>query len=322
MGLFDFLKKRPSVVWRNKQGTVECPTDVCAQECDNNCPIWMVKQSTQHFQNGEYEEALALYKKAVEIAPNYKEAWHDMGVAYGLLEKHKEAKQCLLKAIKIDKNYKHAMWALIVTCIKLEEFEEAYKYCNKLEKIDSKSKADEMRDQVYFTEHAKLGTAEFMAVMLFHLACEEKIIDDVFSPIHPELEAYSHATCIDIFRELNNKDHRIWFSWSAFAGAGAFWLEWINKEELRVKGVAPLLLDQDAYAMDDYVLKKSFDYEPDSENAVKVREDFERVASLAYEHLCHGECSLAHMVIVMEAMYIFGIRYRMIKQYNGCKFGR
>jgi tetratricopeptide (TPR) repeat protein len=50
---------------------------------------------------GKYQEAIDACKKAIEIKPDYHEAYHNMGVAYNGLGKHQEAIDAYKEAITI-----------------------------------------------------------------------------------------------------------------------------------------------------------------------------------------------------------------------------
>lgn len=57
---------------------------------------------------GRYEEALDKFEKVVELSPNHKEAYNAWAVALGNLCKHKESIKKLEKAIEIDSDYQQA----------------------------------------------------------------------------------------------------------------------------------------------------------------------------------------------------------------------
>ncbi len=52
-----------------------------------------------------FEEALECLDKAIEIEPNYAQAWANKGAVMQGLERYEEAIECFDKAIEITPNY-------------------------------------------------------------------------------------------------------------------------------------------------------------------------------------------------------------------------
>ena len=83
-----------------------------------------------------YEDAEALLRKVVEIAPPFIEAWHDLSTALKEQSKHTEAVEVLDKALEIDPNnaishYFHA--AALAMDARPEEAEKSYKNALRLD---------------------------------------------------------------------------------------------------------------------------------------------------------------------------------------------
>ncbi|MFZ4546390.1 MAG: tetratricopeptide repeat protein [Bacteroidales bacterium] len=57
---------------------------------------------------GNFGEAIALFKKAIDLKPDYAEAWFNLGVTYGKTGKFGEAINALNRAIAANKNYAEA----------------------------------------------------------------------------------------------------------------------------------------------------------------------------------------------------------------------
>lgn len=114
MGLFDF-KKRQKVVWRDRNGKIMCPGDKCPKSCDESCPIWCQTLAINAFQTGQDATALNLLKKALAIAPDFKDAWVNLASVYGHMNNHLEANKAFKTAYAIDNNYKNAFFGLIVS---------------------------------------------------------------------------------------------------------------------------------------------------------------------------------------------------------------
>ena len=72
-----------------------------------------------------YEEAVACYDKVIELNPNDEEAWFNKGNEFGELERHEEAVACYDKAIELNPNDEEAWFDKGFDLGKLERHEEA-----------------------------------------------------------------------------------------------------------------------------------------------------------------------------------------------------
>ena len=89
-------------------------------------------------QQGNYTGAIAAYTKALEIDPNYVNAWDGKGWALNELGNYTQAISYFNKALGIDPNYKWSLsnkgWALN----ELGNYTQAIFYLNKVLEMDSK----------------------------------------------------------------------------------------------------------------------------------------------------------------------------------------
>ena len=77
------------------------------------------------FDEEQYDKAIAEFRNAININPDFKEAHCLLGVIYIEQQKYTEAINPLKKAISIDKDYKEAYFNIALAYLKLGEFEEA-----------------------------------------------------------------------------------------------------------------------------------------------------------------------------------------------------
>ena len=87
------------------------------------------------YYKGKYELALVAFDKAIEIKPDYVEAWSNKGVTLGKLGKYDEAVKCFDEAIEIKPDYAEAWYNKGVALGKLGRHEEALKACDGAIKI-------------------------------------------------------------------------------------------------------------------------------------------------------------------------------------------
>lgn len=116
--------------WRNENDIISCPGDDCSiSECDDTCPIWNNTIAQALFKINNYEKAIVELKRAVVTAPDFKDAWVNLGACYGLLGEYKEALDAYKKAFEIDNNYKNAIFGLGICNKDLGNYEESLRWC-------------------------------------------------------------------------------------------------------------------------------------------------------------------------------------------------
>ncbi len=125
MGLFSRNKKE---VWKNAQGKYECSGDSCPRECDELCPIWLNTLATEAVMMGKYMQAMPLYKKGIEIAPDFPDLWNNLGMCYGYLSKYEEAFSAYKKAYELA-GRKQALYGMTVASRDCGRIEDALEYC-------------------------------------------------------------------------------------------------------------------------------------------------------------------------------------------------
>lgn len=74
---------------------------LCAQQTPAPSPSYLVKQGQKLSSEGKQDDALALYRQALEMSPNLYEAHLDSGIALDLKGNYTEARQHLAKALEI-----------------------------------------------------------------------------------------------------------------------------------------------------------------------------------------------------------------------------
>lgn len=77
------------------------------------------------FMEGDYQKAVELYQKAVVEKTDFKEAWYNMGAAYGQLRKYSKEMNAYRKALELDDTYARAHYNLALALEDSGKFEEA-----------------------------------------------------------------------------------------------------------------------------------------------------------------------------------------------------
>lgn len=142
-------------VWRNVNGTIACPGDVCPQDCDNRCPIYVATLGFEALQSGRYEAALRHYLKSLEIAPDFDESWNNVGTCYGYLGNYPEAKKAFEKAHSMAPEKKKPLVGLALVNRDLGNYRDALRYCNLYDSVYKDGALNELRMQL----NARIGPA-------------------------------------------------------------------------------------------------------------------------------------------------------------------
>lgn len=322
MGLFDFFKQQKEV-WRNKDGRIECPGDACPKACDETCPIWCQTLAVQRMQAGQNEAALAYFKKALTIAPDFKDAWVNLASIYGMMNNDLEANKAFKTAYALDGHYRQAIHGLIISSKNLGQFDEALKYCDEYaEKID-KPEADKLRKMVTAARDSgnvvRRESALDMALKIVNHARETGLLPQNDHLQHiPEIITEAKTVCIKVLKELMKDEGGgnilTWLCWGAYAGMGAV-LHWhLDWNSLRSKGIAETLLEpRGVDEMDEYVID-SIGVGFKSPAGQKLNNDVYKLSLWAsIQFIQDPSKKEAALIIheVMQSMYIFGMVYEM-----------
>lgn len=124
-------KKNNDVYWRNAySGKISCPGDDCLKECTEDCPIWCNTLAAQYFGRNDYKMAQQMLQNAVSKAPDFKDAWNNLGAVYGLQNMHDEAYNAYKNAYDSDNNYPNAIYGIAVSLKNLGKYQECLEWCD------------------------------------------------------------------------------------------------------------------------------------------------------------------------------------------------
>lgn len=99
----------------------------------------LYSQGLRILSRDDYKAALPYFESAVEIDPNYAEAWYQAGFCYGMLGKHKESLIASKQAAKLRPEWIETHINIGASSFAIGEYKQAVDAYNKAIKIDSYS---------------------------------------------------------------------------------------------------------------------------------------------------------------------------------------
>lgn len=93
-------------------------------------------KGTKHYDNGEYEQAIEEFKKAIEIKPDFYQAYHNLGLSYASLAQYQDAKNSFEKTIQIKPDSAETYKSLGKVCIALKNYDDSLFYYKKYTELN------------------------------------------------------------------------------------------------------------------------------------------------------------------------------------------
>jgi len=87
-----------------------------------------LNKGLRYFKENKYEQAMSEFKKAIEIDPDFYQAYHNLGLTYASMNQFQDAKYSFEKAIQINPNVAETYKSLGKVCVALKNYEESLDY--------------------------------------------------------------------------------------------------------------------------------------------------------------------------------------------------
>lgn len=271
--------------WHDKTGKIICLGDDCKAKCDDRCPIWWNTRGVKYLTTKQPFPAISNLEKAIVIAPDFAEAYNNLGAAHGAVNHHQQAYDAYKKALSLKSPYPNALYGLIVSEKNLGMYQEALAHCDEYDNLPGCSSIElraEIANLMNPQEHTdsaqepetklipepeKEPSGQENYLVVANELLEEGrnagyIVSESLSFI-PELLVQADTVCEKIYNEINDYCENnpganlisLTLTWAAIAGMGSvfFWDKDWNK--LSADGIFETLtrargLDE----MDEYVL--------------------------------------------------------------------
>lgn len=264
-------KQQKSAVWRDRSGNIRCLGDSCPQkDCDDSCPIWLSTMAASMLAIGEMNSALSSLEKASIIAPDFYDAWNNMGTIYGLQSNYKKAYDCYMKAHEVMPSKFQPVFGLALTSRDLKLYEECIRWCDEYDKLCSDNRCDDIRATANSALSRKAAPSESQsphgvyspAEICLWLLAEGKtagyVEDEKAFPNIPEIMSQARHVVMQILDETRKASPQSfgWLSacWSVYAAMGAvrFWYD--DWDRLKKTGIyESLTAPRGIEEMDEFV---------------------------------------------------------------------
>ena len=128
--------KKSDESWRDLSGRICCPgEDLCAQDCDNTCPVKLFKLGDLFGSFGAYSKAIPYFEEAVKLAPDYFDAVISLANMHAMIGDFDKALESFNMAVELAPCSTKALSGLVAVEEELGLYKEALQHCDKLEEL-------------------------------------------------------------------------------------------------------------------------------------------------------------------------------------------
>ena len=329
-----FWKKKSqdnTPVWRSKSGNIECPGKRKCHNCDDTCPVWHNTRGLEKLMVRKYSQAVADFQRAIEIAPDFPDAYNNMGASYGNMNYHQKAYECYKKALNLRTNYPNALIGIIAAEKNLGLCEEALIHCKMLDMIPGKD-ASELRKQVSDKKLQSIPRGEDNTIYYFNLYAnhllnelkENGTMTFNGDPTITDLTLMANDVCTDIFSESSKSPEALKFNFEArstiniglsfLAGAAAvlFWKN--NPDEIKQNSLLSVLTkDRGFNLMDEFIIDKlGINY--GSEESDRLIQMTGKLAKTSLNEVTSKKGhTLDSYIFCAKSLFMVGVAFQMIR---------
>jgi tetratricopeptide (TPR) repeat protein len=232
--------------WRDDFGKIRCLDESCEHVCSNNCPIYLNKCGKEKYNSYNHDEAIELLKRAVFLAPDYADAWCNLGYAYLTPQHIKESYEAFCEADKYSPNNQKIMKGEIIVLSKIGRHKEAQELLDKYNMLfsdkDSSNLATMISEDLSKKEEKPRITDEEYAKILI-----EKGFDAFWETLIEEKErSFASTSCEYKGKAYTNRCEHLKWALSLYIGGHEKGAEIIRLRKRllqdNVKGAESMLL--------------------------------------------------------------------------------
>ncbi|MCQ2512435.1 MAG: tetratricopeptide repeat protein, partial [Lachnospiraceae bacterium] len=228
--------KKNKEVWRDKEGKIRCLGDACPVECDDSCPIWLNTQGLSMLSIQQPKKAIEIYEKALAIAPDFVDAWNNLGTSYGINDEHEKAFGCFKKAYNMV-GRATSLSGMAVSQNKLGREITALQLCDEYDKKFGEGQLDSLRKSIInsaLNDNSK-SLFDYRLLKLSKIGKKDGTIQnnsaELFPGVPKEISSEAAVTVGQTIKKMNEycadkiigakKTLQLAAVWSALTGVGA-----------------------------------------------------------------------------------------------------
>jgi tetratricopeptide (TPR) repeat protein len=102
----------------------------------------MINLGNIYFGKKQYDEAIELYEKAVQLMPGESTVYYNIGAAYSNKQSQRKAVEAYLKAVEINPKFGDAHYGLAYSYYSLQDYTSAWKHLEIAQKLGVKVEAE------------------------------------------------------------------------------------------------------------------------------------------------------------------------------------
>lgn len=178
--------------WRNENGELGCTKDACQYACSMDCPIHLNVLGKEKCDVNEWFIAIAFLKRSVFIAPDYADAWRNLGYAYMNLQQYNDAYEAFSESDTYLPNNERTIYGKIVSLTNIGRYKDAENILERYQRLfpvyNSSNLSNMISERMSKTkEISRISDEEYFEIYI------EKGFDELWKMIIEEKES-SFAT--------------------------------------------------------------------------------------------------------------------------------
>lgn len=246
-------------------------------------PDELFKQGNEAFNEGKIDEAITKYKTCVEKRANFKEAWYNLGIAYGRKKQFDQEIDAYKKALEADPKYTKALYNLAIAHEDKGNDDQAIEAYKKVLEAEPKAVDARINLGILYARKGKLERA--VEVYMEAIGIDSEVADAHFNLgiaygkqaakqtdkalkdelIQKEMAAYQLAV------EKNNKYHKAWYNLAIAHNK-------LGKVEEEIAAYVKAVEVKPEYPQALFNLAFAYEEKKDTANALKYWKQYLKVA--------------------------------------------
>ena len=256
---------------------------MASSAADKKAPDELFKLGNEAFNNGNIDEAVEHYSAAVKKREKFKEAWYNLGIAFGRKKQYDKEIDAYKKAVEVDAKYTKALYNLAIAYEDKGDVKMAIETYERVTKAEAKAVdarinlgilyagKDRLDDAIKAYDEAivndpDVADAYFNRGIAFGKKAANAEGDEKNAHVLEEIKSYTLAV------EKNAKYHKAWYN-LAIANHK------LSNVDDEIKAYVSAIEAKADYPQALFNLAFAYEEKKDTANATKYWEEYIKVAS-------------------------------------------